>query len=493
MHEEAMNRSSMGRYYLFFILIIAVTVPPISGCLAVPYMVTPDVTITNEIDLVKGITLTLDPQELLEKFSNKIADSHKNIEIVDEVLFTETAFTEGAWNLAQLLEPNTSERLSKELGVHYLVIVGKHELTREDIGEFFIPPITGAASELAVSRISAVIIDLETREVVCQINSEAQGKEQAAFYIVIVAGTIPLTYASAIKGLASETGKTIDELVGSGNTKIAILATETSLHKYQALKESQERDFQERAKEMQEIASQGDPDAQWELYEMQPTEENLVWLCRAADQRKVRARHELGKLYYYGSDQHRNITNVQFTKDIPKACMWFYLAWRTQNSKRQVTKDTMFRLGPYEITDIANTAKAMTTHELAEAEKLFLAWRPGQCDRDFSLYLGTEYPEGNFGAELIEGSYLAKLCMDADKGSMSSRETLGRIYHFGSYGIGPDLARAYMWDLLAADAYIPADSMQPRCIDMTAAQRSRAVQLLKEWEPGKCEQYLLQN
>ena len=45
-------------------------------------------------------------------------------------------------------------------------------------------------------------------------------------------------------------------------------------------------------------ATQGDQDAQWSLYQMKPTEENLAWLCRAADQGHVNARNELGELYF---------------------------------------------------------------------------------------------------------------------------------------------------------------------------------------------------
>ena len=237
-------------------------------------------------------------------------------------------------------------------------------------------------------------------------------------------------------------------------------------------------------------AELGHADAQWQLYNKLPYEENLVWLCRAADQGHIRAIHQLADLYYYGSDHPRNVANSKFAKDVPKGCMLYYLAWRTQNGKWPVTEDPIFRLGPYEISDIVSLAEAMSTHELSEAEKLFLTWKPDQCDRDFSLYLGQEYQRGFIGVDLIKGTYLANLCMEADKGSISARETLGRIYQFGSYGISPDLPRAYMWFLLAADAHIPEDSEQSRCREMTAIQRSQAKKYLDVWKPGKCEQEL---
>ena len=39
---------------------------------------------------------------------------------------------------------------------------------------------------------------------------------------------------------------------------------------------------------LQERAVEGDHDAQWLLYQVQPNAENMAWLCRDADQGKAR-------------------------------------------------------------------------------------------------------------------------------------------------------------------------------------------------------------
>ena len=82
--------------------------------------------------------------------------------------------------------------------------------------------------------------------------------------------------------------------------------------------------------------------------------------------------------------------------------------------------------------------------------------------------------------------------MAADYGDFSARDELGRAYFFGLKGVNPNLPRAYMWYHLAASVYKPPSVgyQQSRCDAMTPEQRSKAVKLLEEWKPGKCEQDL---
>jgi hypothetical protein len=238
---------------------------------------------------------------------------------------------------------------------------------------------------------------------------------------------------------------------------------------------------------LHERANQGAPDAQWELYQESPTAENLVWLCRAADQGQTNARNELGKLYFYGSERYRKLEDVSISPDLSQSCMWSHLAGHVQITSQQERKDVHLLSAPYESPEVERTAKAMTVDELAEAEKLILNWVLGQCDRDFSLYLGAKY---------AEDSDLVGLCMEADQGSFAARDVLGQVYLHGLSGVEPDLPRAYMWYHLAAKVYAPPSRRekvtQHMCDAMTLEQRSIAAKLLEERTPGKCEQDLLQ-
>ncbi|MEN8207270.1 MAG: tetratricopeptide repeat protein [Pseudomonadota bacterium] len=457
-------------------LVAVILILSAAGCLPAPYPVSPDVTVNEQVEQIDDIILTLDPSELLEKISRVITDSHKNIEIIDEVTFWDTAYPEGGWKRGQLLEPDTRKRISTQLDVRYLVVVGPEELFLSEGKGFGIPPVFSVGSAKKVSNISAVIIDMRSGETVCQISSEAHGTSHGAFWVVIFAATIPLTESSAINGLAKETGRVIDELAGSERVRIAVIAAESTFR--------EQAEKQKVLKALQERARQGEPDAQWELYQILPTDKNLVWLCRAADQGQVGACNELGKLYFYGTDNYRKLEDVHVQADLSRSCMWFHLAGQVQIIDKPETKDTQLGSLPYTTIEVERTAKVMSSHEIEEAEKLLLAWGPGQCDRDFSQHMVTEY---------AKGPALTRLCTAADQGDFSSRDELGRIYFLGSRGVKPDLPRAYMWYRLAEKVYVPfRGSMHSLCDAMTTEQRSIAVKLLEGWKPGKCEQDLLQ-
>jgi len=240
-----------------------------------------------------------------------------------------------------------------------------------------------------------------------------------------------------------------------------------------------------RKKQLLKRARQEGRDAQWEIYQEFPTEEHLIWLCRAADKGHTSARNELGELYLYGSEQYRKFKNIHIAPDLPRSCMWFYLAGEAQIADRPGEKELVFRLGPYESAELDRTANTMTAVELAEAEELILAWEPGQCERDLYFYLGMDY---------VGDSDLARLCMAADQGDFSARDELGREYFFGLSGRQSDLPRAYMWYHLAAQVYVPLSmrvgSKQSLCDSMTPEQRSIAVKYLEAWRSGICEQDL---
>ena len=238
-------------------------------------------------------------------------------------------------------------------------------------------------------------------------------------------------------------------------------------------------------KQLLKRARQEGRDAQWEIYHEFPTEEHLIWLCLAADKGHRSARNEIGELYLYGSEQYRKFKNIHIAPDLPRSCMWFYLAGEAQITDRPGEKELVFRLGPYESAELDRTANTMTAAELAEAEELILAWEPGQCERDLYFYLGMDY---------VGDSDLARLCMAADQGDFSARDELGREYFFGLSGRQSDLPRAYMWYHLAAQVYVPLSmrvgSKQSLCDSMTPEQRSIAVKYLEAWRSGICEQDL---
>ena len=243
--------------------------------------------------------------------------------------------------------------------------------------------------------------------------------------------------------------------------------------------------------ELLDRARQGAREEQGNLYEKYPYERNLVWLCRAADQGMASARDEIGKIYLYGSAKYTNLEYANIAPDLSRACMWFHLTGDVdiyENiTERLKTTPVRQKSEPYESVEIERTAKVMTAQQIKEAENLASAWVAGQCDQDLSMELGTEY-----GANLD----LVRLCTEADRGDYASRDELGRMYFFGTRGVGRNLPHAYMWYRLAEQVYIPPSmgvgTLQSHCDAMTPEQRAMAIMLLKNWTPGQCERILPQ-
>jgi hypothetical protein len=234
-------------------------------------------------------------------------------------------------------------------------------------------------------------------------------------------------------------------------------------------------------KSLRKKATQENRDAQWELYQKYPTSENIIWLCRLADQGHKSARNEIGQLYLFGSEQYRKFENVYIEPDLSRSCMWFHLAEEAQITEPREPAELVETLLPYESVEVKRTANTMTENQIAKAKKLILEWEPGQCEHDLSFSLGANYY-----------SDMLSLCKAADYGGFSARDELGRTYFFGLNGVTPNLPRAYMWHHLAASVYRPpiVGYQQSRCDAMTPEQRSIAVKYLNAWRPGLCEQDL---
>ena len=382
-------------------------------------------------------------------------------------------------NLTLLFDEQYSYAL-KSLELDYLV-VADHQ--RIDVGSYFHERITdGFFIDEDKEAAATVTIDIKNKRVLNATEIDA-GHFKAVghflFYIPVALHTYPDEDPCNMAGRIA--ADAITQSITTGKApRIAVVTGDWKSAERSYKKESQIMVLQKRAR-------QGDQDAQWELYQMNPNAENMAWLCRDADQGKIRARSELGMLYFYGSDIYRERMNVHIPANVSRSCMWFHLAGQAQITGQPETKGVELMSMPYESAEVGRTSKVMTADELAEAEQLIQAWKPGQCNRDFSRRMLTE-----FSKDLA----LARLCTAADLGDFISRDELGRIYFLGSRGVKPDLPRAYMWYKLAAKVYVPpgmrGGNMQPFCDDMTPEQRSIAIKLLEKWKPGQCEQDLLQ-
>lgn len=96
----------------------------------------------------------------------------------------------------------------------------------------------------------------------------------------------------------------------------------------------------------------------WELFKVSSThgKPDLKALCKAADLGDVRARREMGYLYYHGLHGVR--------KDPVLSAMWYGLV-------------ESYRQGP----DSFNTGREqLTPEQLTELKSLYINWKPGHCE-----------------------------------------------------------------------------------------------------------------
>jgi len=460
------------------------------GCaVGVPSKPESELVRSRDVQVQDNVVVTLSPRELLEEVSAEIKESYKNIELVDGVQFRDTAFPEGGWRLRKLLIPETGRRVSEQLNVDYLVVIGALDVSEGEEKGFLIPLLLGAVSAEGTAAITALIIDLRTGIVVSKISSAATGTSHILYYVIFMAGNEPQVTSEAISSLARETGSVITELVPRRKARVAVLAMENFEVSYDLDDwETDKLTYKNKLalEIVRERAKEGEKKAQWLLYQVQPNQESMQWLCAEADHGDEKARSELGKLYYYGSDKYREAMELHVPVDLSRACVWFHLAGQAEISERTQSGGSEVKSEPYESAEVERTAKVMSAQEIEDAENLVLTWQPGNCEHDISQHMVSAS---------VKDPALTRLCTAADLGDYSSRDELGRIYFFGSRGVKRDLEHAYLWYRLAEKVYEPPSLsgkiMQKFCDDMTPEQRAFAVRILREWEPGKCEEDLL--
>lgn len=416
----------------------------------------------------------------VSSLSAALASADAGIEVIDATAVFESAFPERDPNielpLNELLQDDSRERI-RASGVRFIVVLSPFKSTAVDSDGVFIGVYAHGSSKISASLMTG-LVDLSDPAAAACLETRAEGEDSATWILpylgLFIFGSTPDVTESAIDGIAHHLAGKIRSQDSGVPVKITILAGN-----WDSAKLAYEK--QQALQRLREKAGAGDADAQWDFYSKQPLEENLVWLCRAADKGHKAARNELGRLYFYGSSEYRKFNNIQIPKDLPHACLWFQLAGQAKITATPESEATSQAPIPVTTAEVERTTLAMTAQQLELAEILLLNWTPGQCATDLSLHAGAT-PEND--------SKLLELCAAADAGSLTAREALGRAYFFGSMGVEEDLPRAYMWYQLAARVYAPpgtqSGSMQPICDAMTPEQRRVAEQLLERWKAGQC-------
>jgi hypothetical protein len=359
------------------------------SCVLIPYPTRPDVARSEAVTIADEDTLvTLGPRKLLEKVTKEIQEANPAIDVVDGLTFRDVAFPEGNWNLARLLEAESCERVRKQLGVDYLVLVGPMSYVEGEpkghfdlwVGGF------GAAQVDIESRLAAVIVDLKTRESVSQVTAEAHGKQTAAgfFYFVV---TIPMTDSAAIRGLGSGVAWIITERTASESVRIAVMAGEPASQGGETLADelsaretpvtfpelppssyssAQLADLT--PAEVRALAEAGDKSAQLYLYRSSKEPQRLIWLCRSADSGLVEASYRLGRLYQHGQQG--------LPRDHARAYLWYRLASVGGHIQGRIELEDML--------------SEMSARQIDKGRRLFREWKPGQCELEIIPHMTSK-------------------------------------------------------------------------------------------------------
>jgi hypothetical protein len=125
-----MNTSNSFTWFVSMLMAVVIVLS-ILGCgVGVPTKAEVKVVRTQDMTIDDDDIVSMAPRILLEGVTKEIEVTYKNIELVDGLLFRDVAFPEGGWRLEKLLIPEISRKVSEQLNVDYLALVGAIEVSQ---------------------------------------------------------------------------------------------------------------------------------------------------------------------------------------------------------------------------------------------------------------------------------------------------------------------------------------------------------------------------
>jgi hypothetical protein len=457
------------------LLIVAVLIVSTISCVYIPYPVPAEVKYVENATFPEDAILTLGPRDLLADVAESITERDSNIEVVDGQLFRDTAFPKGNWILNNILMPETCNRINKQLDVDYLVVVSTEGIIQgEEEGFYFLVGAMVADEEFTID---AILLDLKTAKSICQISSEAHGKEKAFIWIIVGVGAGPTTRSSAITVLGEEIANVIRERATYDKVRIAIMAAEQVENvaifsrKEYLLKRYDEGDksfyiLTELAllgatEPLEQLAWKGDVQSAIYLYNLTGISGPLNKLAEDGNQLAIAQKSGVQSKTYQLPQQ----------KDIKVE--------QNENNRKLTIKE-----------------KELESKLTKQAEA-------GDPEAQFELYMH-------------EGKTQQKwLCRSADQGYTGAAMWLGYVFETGTYGFPIDDMQSYLWYRRAAIGQhqkeiekeikrIKKKSLRwslckgapcgiaQKIVDLEGKLGSdgvsRAEYKLEQWEPGQCEQ-----
>ena len=195
-----------------------------SSCVVVPYPVSSDVRRLDDAELNDRLYIHVGPRGLLERVSERIVAETPDIEVIDPMLFRDTAFPEGGWSLHELLKEGRCQQISSNLDVQFLVLLTPLKFKEGEEQGFFIPLAFGAMAFPEESTLSALIVDLRSGSFLCRLDAASSGSARMLYYVIYIAAADPMTESAVIRDLSEAIGKAISEEMDAEPVRIAVLA-----------------------------------------------------------------------------------------------------------------------------------------------------------------------------------------------------------------------------------------------------------------------------
>ncbi len=214
--------------YLYRTLFLILLLLSMSSCVMIPKPFSPstDITYIEDITIPKDTYVTLGYRRAIETLIWGVEQYEPSIELVDGLLFRDTAFPDGGWKLKDLLTPDRCQKMQQELSVDYLILLGSFKLDKEK-KELLLTPVLGGITEEVHTSMSAVIINLNDIKVINRLNIDSKGSSEVLiaaviFRIALLGGDEYAMY----RELGDEVMKKINEMKKKEKVRIAILSAE---------------------------------------------------------------------------------------------------------------------------------------------------------------------------------------------------------------------------------------------------------------------------
>ena len=200
----------------------------LTGCaVTAPVQGKPEITRHEHAELPGKTLVSVGPRRLLDFLTDRIISAVPDLKPVDGLLYRDTVFPQGGWQLQALLDAGNRARVAGALQVDYLVLVTPLDYTVGDESGFFVPLVAGAQSAEHKASLSATVYDLKSGSALRRIDSTATGKERVYSYVILFSGTTPHVVTPMLDAMVKEIAETLSKANAHSPSRIVVMAAET--------------------------------------------------------------------------------------------------------------------------------------------------------------------------------------------------------------------------------------------------------------------------